>query len=114
MWLNFTGLHVWGEESEQESDCDLFQTGLKPEERYGIKNISPVLYTKRLTLRGFIVSDENMGPMYSQEHQDKVSKWLADGTFIAKMDTFEGIDQAGEALLSLFSGKNQGKVVLRL
>ena len=55
-----------------------------------------------------------MGPRYTKEHQEKVSKWLADGTFKAKLDVFEGMEQAGEALLSLFSGKNQGKVVLHV
>jgi len=43
-----------------------------------------------------------------------VSKWLADGSFKAKVDIVNGIEKAGEALLMLFNGKNQGKLVLQV
>lgn len=72
------------------------------------------LVAKRLTLRGFIVGDANMGPKYTKEHQENVSKWLADGSFKAKVDIVKGIEKAGEALLMLFNGKNQGKLVLQV
>ena len=90
------------------------QYNLKPEDCYGVKNLTPALFAKRLTVRGFIVSDANMAGVYGKEHVERVSQWLADGTFKAKLDVFEGIDKAGEAISSLFSGKNQGKVVLRM
>jgi len=90
------------------------QYNLKPEERYGIKNLVPALFAKKLTIRGFIVSDEDMGPKYAKEHAENVSKWIADGSFKALLHTTEGIDNAGEALLELFSGKNFGKAVLKV
>ena len=54
-----------------------------------------------------------MGPKYAKEHEEHVGKWMADGTFKAKLDITEGIDQAGEAFLSLFNGTNQGKVIVK-
>lgn len=90
------------------------QYNLKPEERYGVKNLVPALFAKKLTIRGFIVGDEDMGPKYAKEHAENVSKWIADGSFKALLHVTEGIDNAAEALLELFSGKNFGKAVLKL
>lgn len=88
------------------------QYNLKPEERYGIKNLVPHLFAKQLTIKGFIVG--TIGPKYSKEHQEKVSQWLADGSFKALLHVDEGMDQSGQALLGLFSGANFGKAVLKL
>ena len=58
--------------------------------------------------------DADMGPKYTEEHQKNVQKWLHDGSFKAEMTVTEGIDNAGEGLLSLFEGKNFGKAVLEV
>ncbi|CAL5866903.1 uncharacterized protein PFLUO_LOCUS1114 [Penicillium psychrofluorescens] len=79
---------------------------------YPITNIANVL-TKRLVMRGFIVGDENMGPLYAKEHQEKVQKWIKDGSFKALTYETVGIDNASEALIGLFYGKNYGKAVLK-
>lgn len=89
------------------------QYNLKPENQYPIKNLMQVV-AKRLTMRGFIVGDANMGPRYAVEHQQKVQKWLSEGTFKAAMDVTEGIDNASEGLVGLFEGKNFGKAVLEV
>jgi NADPH-dependent curcumin reductase CurA len=55
-----------------------------------------------------------MGPLYTKEHLENVSKWLSDGSFIAKESITEGIDNAAEGFLQLFSGKNFGKACLKI
>ncbi|KAK5109942.1 hypothetical protein LTR62_006431 [Meristemomyces frigidus] len=84
-----------------------------PAEQYGVKNLMNVV-AKRLTMRGFIVSDPDMGPVYAEEHQKNVQKWIHDGSFKAQMSTTKGIDNAAEGLLGLFEGKNFGKAVLEV
>lgn len=89
------------------------QYNLTPEERYGVKNIGFVV-SKRLTIRGFIQSDKNMAPVYTERHQENVGKWLADGTFKSKIDITEGIDNAVDGFLGMLGGKNFGKAVLKI
>lgn len=48
------------------------QYNLAPEARYGIKNLFHVI-SKRIKMQGFIQGDENMGPKYSKERDEKVS-----------------------------------------
>ena len=89
------------------------QYNLKRDEVYGIKNIMSVV-SKRLTIRGFIVGDDSMGPKYAAEHQKNVQKWIHEGTFKTLMSTTEGIDNAVDGLLGMFQGKNFGKAVLKI
>jgi hypothetical protein len=82
-------------------------------ETYGVRNLMNVV-SKRLTIRGFIVGDKNMGPVYAKEHNTNVSKWLSEGSFKAKMSVTEGIDNAAVGLVGMLQGKNFGKAVLRI
>jgi NADPH-dependent curcumin reductase CurA len=66
---------------------------------------------KRLTLRGFIVSD----------HQDRtaamvadVSGWLRDGKLFHAETVVDGLDQAPSACINLLRGHNTGKMIVRL
>ncbi|KAF2206100.1 NADP-dependent leukotriene B4 12-hydroxydehydrogenase [Delitschia confertaspora ATCC 74209] len=89
------------------------QYNLKPEEQYPIKNLMQVV-AKRIKMQGFIVSDENMGPKHYKDHQEKLQKWISEGTFKAQMSVTEGIDNAIDGLLGMFEGKNFGKAVLQI
>lgn len=89
------------------------QYNKKPGEEYGVKNLMLVV-GKRITFRGFIVSDDDMAPVYGQEFRENVSKWLKDGSFIAKVHVTEGIENGPEGLIGIFHGKNFGKAVLKL
>ncbi|KAK5134698.1 hypothetical protein LTR08_006213 [Meristemomyces frigidus] len=89
------------------------QYNTPPEQQYGVKNMVNLI-AKQLTLRGFIVSDPDMGPRYTAEHQKNVQKWIHDGSFKAEMSVTVGIDNAAEGLLGLFEGKNFGKAVLEV
>lgn len=89
------------------------QYNLKPEEAYPIKNLMQVV-AKRLTMRGFIVMDADMGPKHHKEHQEKLQKWLSEGTFKSKIDVTVGMDNAIDGFIGMLSGKNQGKAILQI
>ncbi|KAH6844745.1 hypothetical protein B0I37DRAFT_446724 [Chaetomium sp. MPI-CAGE-AT-0009] len=89
------------------------QYNVPAEKRYGVKNLFLVV-SKRLTMRGFIVGDPGFGDKYSQEHQEKMQQWLAEGSVKAKLHVVDGIDKAAEGLVSIFEGKNFGKAVLKI
>jgi NADPH-dependent curcumin reductase CurA len=66
---------------------------------------------KRLTLRGFIVSD----------HQDRFGEfiseagaWLAQGKLKTRETIVDGIENMPDAFLSLFRGDNTGKLLVRV
>ena len=70
-----------------------------------------LLISKRLTLRGFIVSD----------HADRVaafqrdmSRWIADEQVKWEETVFDGMENAVPAFLGLFSGENLGKMIVAL
>ena len=94
-------------------ETQISQYNIPPEERYGVKNIFQVV-GKRLTIRGFIVSDANMGPLYAKEHQEKLQRWLADGSVKGKLHIIKGMDDAPEGFVSMLKGGNFGKAVLKI
>lgn len=66
--------------------------------------------TRRLTLRGFIVSEHGdlAGEFYRQ-----AGAWVAEGRLQARETVVEGLDHMVEAFLSLFEGGNTGKMLVR-
>jgi NADPH-dependent curcumin reductase len=67
--------------------------------------------TRRLTLRGFIVSD------FSAQHGDflrDVGAWLKDGRISYREDFVDGIENAPRAFLGLLRGENFGKLIVRV
>ncbi len=76
----------------------------------GPRNLMMVV-SKRLTIRGFIVSDhgEAAGEFYRT-----VGPWLAAGEVTARETWKDGLDQAVEAFLDLHRGGNTGKMLVRL
>jgi NADPH-dependent curcumin reductase CurA len=66
---------------------------------------------RRLTIRGFIVSDH---PDACQEYVAKASAWLADGTMTYHETIAEGIENAPKAFIDLLNGRNTGKQIVQL
>ncbi|KAI9885865.1 MAG: hypothetical protein M1823_002344 [Watsoniomyces obsoletus] len=89
------------------------QYNVNPKELYGVKNMMAVV-AKRLTMRGFIVFDSNMGPLYAEEHQKNMQKWLNEGTFKATLSPTNGIDNAPDGFVGMLKGKNFGKAILKI
>jgi NADPH-dependent curcumin reductase CurA len=67
--------------------------------------------SRRLTLRGFIVSDhwDRMPAMATE-----VGAWLRDGKLAHKETIVEGLDHAPGAFIDLLRGGNTGKMIVRL
>lgn len=94
--------------------CGMVSEYNKPStERYGIKNLMLVV-GRRITMRGFIQGDADMGPKYVKERDENVAKWLSDGSFKALMSVTEGIDKAADGLVGMLQGKNFGKAVVKI
>lgn len=66
---------------------------------------------KCLTLRGFVVGAYEH---VRGEFQQRVQPWLADGQLDWDVTEREGLENAPDAFLELFSGGNTGKMVVRL
>jgi hypothetical protein len=66
---------------------------------------------KRLTLRGFIVTDHlGLAPAWV----GLAAGWLADGSLRAEETVVDGVQNAVEAFLGLLRGANTGKMLIRL
>lgn len=74
----------------------------------------PLIVGKRLTIRGFIVFDPDMGPMYREEHQKNMQRWIKDGSITVKMSVTEGIENAAKGLVGMLKGDNFGKAILKI
>ncbi|GGC47698.1 NADP-dependent oxidoreductase [Chelatococcus reniformis] len=67
--------------------------------------------TKRLALRGFIVSDfASDGPAFERD----VSQWIREGKIKHREDIVEGLDKAPEAFIGLLKGANLGKLLVKV
>ena len=69
------------------------------------------ILTKRLTFRGFIVSD------FAAKHGDflrDMSQWVREGKVKYKEFVTEGLDSAPEAFMGLLKGANFGKQLVRV
>ncbi|KAF2172610.1 hypothetical protein M409DRAFT_16573 [Zasmidium cellare ATCC 36951] len=82
------------------------------EDHYPLRSYD-LIFSKRLTVRGFIVSDKDIAPKYAAEHQQRVRQLLEDDAIRVKTWEVEGIDKAPDAFLALFTGGNFGKAVLK-
>jgi NADPH-dependent curcumin reductase CurA len=66
---------------------------------------------KRLTLKGFIVSDH--GDRYP-DFATEMGGWIRDGKITFEETVFEGVDNAVAAFLAMLRGANLGKMIVRL
>ena len=76
----------------------------------GPNNLAAIV-RKRLTLRGFIVSDHaDRRP----EFQSEMQRWIAEGELRPEETVVERLDQAVGAFRALFDGGNTGKMLVSL
>ena len=68
--------------------------------------------TKRLTVRGFIVSD--FQAQARRVLRTRSAQWLREGRIKYREDIVEGLENAPEAFMGLLKGKNFGKLVVRV
>jgi NADPH-dependent curcumin reductase len=70
------------------------------------------ILVKRITMRGFIIFDD-YGSRFA-EFQTAMQAWLAAGRIKFREDIVHGLENAPQAFLGLLSGRNFGKLVVRL
>ncbi|KAH8773770.1 putative oxidoreductase [Diaporthe sp. PMI_573] len=81
-------------------------------QRHGLRTYDSI-FLKRLTVRGFIVSDKGFADKYAKQHQSCMQEWVKSGQIKTQTWEVQGIENAAEGILALFSGKNFGKAVLK-
>ncbi len=67
---------------------------------------------KSLTVRGFIQSE--FAPTHGRDFVRDMSTWVADGKVRYREDVVEGLEAAPEAFRGLLTGKNFGKLLVRV
>ena len=90
--------------------CGMISGYNQTEPEPGPNNLFQVI-VKRLKMQGFIVMDYM--PRAGEAVKDLV-EWYAAGRIQYRLDVTKGLEQAPAALLKLFDGSNQGKVVVQV
>jgi NADPH-dependent curcumin reductase CurA len=93
-------------------ECGMISQSNKPD-AHGIRNLILVV-RKRLKLEGFIILDKAKDKEFNKEFYSKVPKWIANGELKIKEDVTKGLEQASEAIVGIFHGKNFGKAVVQI
>ncbi|KAJ2727154.1 hypothetical protein GGI07_000038 [Coemansia sp. Benny D115] len=88
------------------------QYNATPEQAYHIKNLVNIV-PKKVSIFGYIVSDYYAKPDY-KKFIEEVSAKLKEGKIKYKLDEVVGLENAPQALLDLFDGKNFGKRVVKV
>ncbi len=76
----------------------------------GVTTLSNMIY-QRITMRGFVVYDFEDR---RDEFLDDMRGWLRDGKMKYEETIYNGIEQASEALIGLFTSANIGKMLVKL
>jgi NADPH-dependent curcumin reductase CurA len=80
------------------------------EEKLGARNLWQLI-VKRATMQGFLIMD--YVERFAEGGGD-VARWIGEGRMRIDEDIVEGIENAYPAFMKLFSGANQGKLILGL
>ena len=90
--------------------CGMISQYNNTEAAPGPRNMT-MLVSKRLVLRGFLVSDHSaLLPEFVRE----VGGWLQDGKLVVRETFVDGLENAPEAFLGLLRGDNTGKMIVRI
>ncbi|MCX6609015.1 MAG: NADP-dependent oxidoreductase [Acidobacteria bacterium] len=74
--------------------------------------LARTLLTKRIRMQGFIIWDD-YGPRYP-EFITQMSSWVNEGKIKFREDVIDGLENAPSAFIGLLTGKNFGKLVVRV
>ncbi len=78
--------------------------------KIGARNLWQLI-VKRATMHGFLIAD--YVPRFA-EGGAQMARWIAEGRLRIDEDVVDGIENAYAAFMKLFSGGNNGKLILRL
>ncbi len=76
----------------------------------GVKNLSAMIYS-RVRMEGFVAGDF---PHLQADFLRDMTQWLKDGRVKYQETILEGFERAPEGLIGLFSGLNNGKMLIRV
>ena len=79
--------------------------------QHGPRGVPGLIVTKRLTLRGFIVSD------FDDQREKALADlqaWVASGQIKVQEDIIDGLEHTPDALIGLLNGENRGKRMIRV
>jgi NADPH-dependent curcumin reductase CurA len=79
---------------------------------YGIRNLGQ-MFLKRLSMHGFICSDERH-VKYLETFGKDIVTWMMEGKIKTKEEVLVGLDLAPQALLRVWKGEKFGKMVLKV
>ena len=85
--------------------------GQQPADAFAYDELTRLILTRRLTIRGFIVSDIAAG---SPEFDEVMGHWLKSGAVRHREQLWHGLDQIVPAFIGMLAGKNVGKTVVEL
>ena len=77
----------------------------------GPRNVPGLIVTKRISMKGFIVTDFKSR---SNEAENQLIKWYREKKILNKVYTFNGLENAPQALVNLLNGHNIGKTYVKL
>jgi NADPH-dependent curcumin reductase CurA len=84
----------------------------RPAGRDQLPGFMRTVLTLSLTVRGFIQSE--FVPTHYEAFQQDMSGWVRDGQVRYLEDVVDGLDQAPEAFRGLLTGRNVGKLLVRV
>jgi NADPH-dependent curcumin reductase CurA len=90
--------------------CGLISEYNCAEGKLGARNLWQVI-VKRATIHGFLIMDY---VSRFPEGGAQIARWIGEGRMRIDEDIVEGIENAYPAFMKLFSGGNQGKLILKL
>jgi NADPH-dependent curcumin reductase CurA len=73
--------------------------------------LQPMLLTRSVLMQGFIVGNFKD---HFREGIEQLSQWVKDGKLKYEETIIEGFDKLPQAFLGLFSGKNKGKMIVKV
>ncbi|KAI1375114.1 hypothetical protein F4677DRAFT_455049 [Hypoxylon crocopeplum] len=94
--------------------CGMVSQYNKPlDEQYGVTNLAEI-FRRRIRIQGFIFWDENIFPDHIDSFNEIMPKLISEGKLQSKYTHYEGIEQADQAFLSMFTGRGFGKAVISM
>ncbi|GAA2072688.1 NADP-dependent oxidoreductase [Aeromicrobium halocynthiae] len=83
-----------------------------PDSALGFPGFMNLVLTRSLTVRGFI--QDEFVPTHTEDFRREMTQWVADGSVRYLEDVVDGLENAVEAFRGLLSGRNVGKLLVRL
>lgn len=82
-------------------------------DKYGVKTLMNV-FLKRLSINGFICSDQHLLAKYMPSFATDMVTWIAQGKIKTREEVVVGLENAPDAWVKMLDGEKFGKLVLQV